>query len=235
MIKPIVNIVSGFYDLIFPKVCMACLEEAAPQQGSLFCVKCMFEIPYSDHFENPANDLVKLFYGKSEIEHAAAYLKFTEGGVVQNILHNFKYKKHLEIGTQLGEVVGDKILTSDLLKSLDIIIPVPLHENKKYQRGFNQSEVFGNGISKKIKKPIYDDILIRSKYTETQTRKSKSERRENVGDAFIVKDNTKILGKHILLVDDVITTGSTILACANILRESGASKISIVSIAKAIN
>lgn len=235
MIKTISNIISDLLDLVFPRVCFSCLEEAAPQQGSIFCIKCMFEIPYTDHFENAENDLVKLFYGKGNIKHAAALMFFTEGGVVQNILHNFKYKKMLEIGTQLGHVVGDKVLNSKYFENIDVIIPVPLHKDKQYKRGFNQSEVFGNAIATKLKRPLLNNVLIRNKFTETQTRKSKSERKENVSDAFNVKDHSKIVAKHVLLVDDVITTGSTILACAETIRENGASSISIISIAKAIN
>lgn len=234
MIASIKKLYQEFYNITFPRVCMSCLEEASPQSGSLFCVKCFFELPFTDHFTNANNDLVKHFYGKLDLNYAASLMYFTEGGAVQSILHNFKYKRMIDIGIQLGILSADKLLNSGFFGTIDAIIPVPLHQGKLFQRGFNQSEVFGRAVAKKMKVPIYDDVLLRNRYTETQTKKSRSERIKNVNEAFEVHNKHKINEKNIVLVDDVITTGATMISCVDILKENGVNKISILSIAKAI-
>lgn len=220
--------------LIYPRVCFACLSEAAPRQGSLFCVKCMIDIPYTNHFDTKPNDMNIHFIGKVPINHCAALLLFVQGGITQNILHNFKYKGMQDIGKQLGEVAGERMLKSKYFQNIDMIIPVPLHDDKLYIRGFNQSEVFGRGVGDVINVPVNTKVLSRSRFTETQTRKSREERIENVSDAFIISNSNWIKNKHIVLVDDVVTTGSTLESCASLLLINGASKVSILTMAMAI-
>ncbi|HEY3430325.1 MAG TPA: ComF family protein, partial [Cyclobacteriaceae bacterium] len=164
------------------------------------------------------------------LKFAAAFFLFRKGGKVQQLLHELKYNNHPEIGDTLGEVYGQEL--AQLSDRFSLIIPVPLHASRKRKRGYNQSEEFAKGLSKSLGIP-YSNALVRTTKTETQTRKTKLKRWQNVSEVFEVRDSTQIENQEVLLVDDVITTGATIEACAQMLLTSGCSSISIASIAYA--
>lgn len=163
----------------------------------------------------------------------ASFYFFNKGNKVQNFIHLLKYKNRPDIGVYIGKRYGGLIKTQKIFASVDLIIPVPLHPTKQKLRGYNQAEVFADGLSQSMKIPVDIKSFIRSEATETQTRKSKLERWENVKNKFIVTNQENIEDKHILLVDDVITTGSTLEACASVLLQCPGVKISMASIAVA--
>jgi len=162
-----------------------------------------------------------------------AIFKFNKSGRVQHLLHEFKYKNHPEIGIVLGRVYAAKLIEINLNNAFDMIIPVPLHPLRKRKRGYNQSAKFAEGLSEKLNIPFSDDLMIRKMSTETQTRKTKLNRWENMSGVFGLNKPQIIQGKRILLVDDVITTGSTVEACAHVLLNEGCPELSIACIAEA--
>ncbi len=167
------------------------------------------------------------------LTHAFAYYHFKKGGRVQELLHQLKYKNHPEIGVKIGKVMAQELTAVEFGETYHLIVPVPLHPTRKRSRGYNQSEEFAKGLSMGLGIPYTDSFVKRSVKTQTQTRKSKLNRWRNVSEVFEMKDAAAVKGKHILLVDDVVTTGATLEACAQALLEAGCSQISIACIAMA--
>lgn len=220
-------------NIVFPDFCPACSERILPK-GRLLCTNCLFELPFTDHFEIRENRVAAHFWGRFPIKDAAALLYFKRSGIVQNLLHDLKYKQNKNVGVTLGKITGEKILSSPFFRNIDLIIPVPLHPAKEFLRGYNQSYVFGKGISSVIRIPVDKDILVKNKKNESQTGKNRSERLQNVDDVYVLKKTEALKGKNILLVDDVITTGSTLEACMLALRQGHPESISTVTLACAL-
>jgi ComF family protein len=218
---------------LFPDLCLAC-RKLPKTRDAAFCVECLHAMPYSDHFLIKENDVTKHFKGRIDIRHGAALLRFAEGGIVQNMLHSLKYKKRKEVGEILGEIAGTKWAQSSLFTVPDVIIPVPVHPKKQRIRGYNQSTVFGYAVGKAINVRLRDDILIKTKESMSQTGKSRTERVENVREVFNLVKPDDIKNRHVLMVDDVVTTGATLEACCLLLRQNGAGDISILAIAAAL-
>jgi ComF family protein len=179
------------------------------------------------------NPISQTFWGRTQINTAAAYYFFSKAGKVQHLVHQLKYKGKKEVGIYIGELYGKELMNTESFGKTDVIIPVPLHPKKEKKRGFNQSEVFAIGLSSSMKLPIDTTSLIRTFASETQTKKTRFKRWENVKEIFSLQDAEKLKNKHILLVDDVITTGATIEACANLLNTIEGVTINIASIAVA--
>jgi len=196
------------------------------------CSRCMLELPRSQYHLDPENALFARLNGRIPLKFAFAFFLFRKGGRVQQLLHALKYTNHPELGEMIGEVYGQELQQVNLDQKFNLIVPVPLHTSRKRKRGYNQSEEFAKGLSKSMNIPFVD-VLSRTTKTETQTNKSKLNRWQNVSEVFQVKDLNQMQGQHILLVDDVITTGATIEACAQILLAEGCSSMSIASIAYA--
>lgn len=174
-----------------------------------------------------------MFYGRVPVQKAAGYLLFEKSGKVQKILHSIKYNGNKDLAIKMGEWYGESLKAGGHFINCDVIVPVPLHKEKLSQRGFNQSEEFAIGLSKSLGIPVNSDLLVRNEYTSTQTRKSRTERWENVKDVFEVKDQAVAANKAVLLVDDVITTGATIEACCRAIEKAGAKQLNVVSLAYA--
>jgi len=179
------------------------------------------------------NPISRIFWGRANIHAATSFLFFNKGGSVQKLIHQFKYKSKIETGRYLGELLGKDLLQSDLFNTIDVIIPVPLHKKKLHTRGFNQSDIIAEGIGKTMHVPAIMDTLIRTEFTETQTKKARYTRWENVKGKFGIQNPQTIEGKHILLVDDVLTTGATLEACAQTLLEVPNTKVSLATLAYA--
>jgi ComF family protein len=179
------------------------------------------------------NPVIRHFWGKINIVAASSYYFFHKGQKVQKLVHRLKYKGQKEIGLKVGELYGHELSESPLFCSADVIVPVPLHKSRLRTRGYNQSDFFAKGLSAAMNVPAENNLLVRNKKTETQTRKNRFSRFENVNEVFSLVNKTNIEGKHILLVDDVITTGSTLTACAEVLLRHKDTKVSIASIAYA--
>jgi ComF family protein len=224
------NLFDDFISLFFPKICYACGNHLFTNEHVL-CTACLARLPRTYYHRDKENPLCRVFWGRVNIESAASLFYFRKGGKVQHLIHQFKYKGHQEIGIFLGELLGAEIAGYNGFGSIDRIIPVPLHEKKLRKRGFNQSEVFARGLSAAMKKELDTTSVVRTIATSTQTKKSRYKRWENVSEIFLLRHPETLAGKHILLVDDVVTTGATMEACIHSILQAQGSKVSIASIA----
>ena len=222
-----------FFSLFFPDFCLGC-NDGLVKGEEILCTHCLSELPRVDYFQTDDNPLVNRFVGRVPIRYGWSLLKFQKSGIVQSLLHQLKYSNKPEIGEKLGRILGLKFMELGLKDSIDFLIPVPLHKNRKRVRGYNQSAMIAKGISEVMGKPFSDEIMIRVSATKTQTKKSKIERWENVSNAFQINTPERIMGKNLLLVDDVVTTGATTEACSKSLLKAGAATISIACLAEVL-
>ena len=222
--------INDFFNIIFPKLCCAC-NNSLFKNEEIICTSCIFSLPKTNFHLDKENPVIKIFWGRVQIEMATSFYLFSKKSKVQNLLHQLKYKGVKEIGFVVGELIGYDLNESEQFKAVDFIVPVPLHKNKLKKRGYNQSEWIAKGISNTMRVPINTQTLIRNKDSQTQTKKSRYKRWENVGEIFGVS-NQELQGKTVLLVDDVVTTGATIEACALVLIKSNC-KVLVATIAYA--
>lgn len=221
---------NAILNLFFPKVCYACSHLLTDNEHHI-CTSCRHNLPVTNfHFENN-NTVEKVFYGRVKIEQATALLKFEKKGIVQQLLHNLKYRGHEIIGEVLGKWLGNELKTIEAYNNIDVVIPVPLHKNKLRKRGYNQVAKFGIEISKALDATYIDNVLIKTTATKTQVFKKRISRWNNANEIFTITNTALIEGKHILLVDDIITTGATIEACVNMLTKAKNIKISVATMA----
>jgi len=220
--------------VIFPDLCVGCGKRRYRNE-KLICLSCLSSLPLTHFHKDLNNPVHKIFWGRVNIEFASAFLFFSVKGIVQHMIHQLKYKGNKDIGIFLGSLYGDILKNEALFSSIDCIVPVPLHPEKLKKRGYNQSEMIALGLSQAMKKPVDTTGFTRSVHTESQTKKGRYKRWENVDSIFKIAADGVFEGKHILLVDDVITTGATIEACAHeILKEKGA-KVTVVALACAMH
>jgi ComF family protein len=222
----------AFGRLFYPVNCGACGEALVDQERQI-CTFCQLSLPVTNfHREtiNPLNDLLKL---RLRVDFISSFLLYDKGLMTQNMLHAIKYKGQNLLATHLGELYGYEIKNA-IEKKPDCIVPVPLHKRKLRERGYNQSESWAEGLAKSIGTPVDNTSLKRAIYTTTQTQKTRLERVSNVENAFALQNPDQLKGKHVLLVDDVITTGATLEACGLRLWTAGIASLSIVTIAYAV-
>lgn len=222
--------INDFFNLIFPKLCCAC-NKGLLKNEDIICMDCIVSLPKSNFHTDKENPVNKIFWGRVELEMATSFYLFSRKSKVQNLLHHLKYKGVKEVGSVIGKMFGFELNESEYFGGIDFIVPVPLHKNKLKKRGYNQSEWIAHGLSKSMKIPVNTDSLFRKQDSQTQTKKSRYKRWENVGEIFGLL-NEELKGKKILLVDDVVTTGATIEACAQVLIQQNC-KIIVATIAYA--
>ena len=218
--------------MLFPELCSACGESLMANE-KLICTECRFTLPYTNFHLQKDNLVAKSFWGKTDLQAAYALFYFSKGGKVQNLIHQLKYKGIKQLGNALGNMTGNQLIGNEIFKTVDIVIPVPLHKSRLRKRGYNQSGHFAAGIAEAMHLQIEQKNLVRLNATSTQTHKSRFDRFRNMQEVFSVKDPEKLKHKHILLVDDVITTGATLEACAVQLLKIEGVKLSIAAIAYA--
>ena len=223
---------ADFVSLLFPELCYACGDSLIGDE-ELICTNCIYNLPYTNFHQQADNIVARQFWGKLPVAHAFALFYFTKGGKVQELMHQFKYKNIPLIGNKLGQIAGRQLIQTDGFKQIDAIIPVPLHKSRLRKRGYNQSACFAEGLAGILNVPVITDNLVRKHATETQTHKSRFERAVNMEDVFTLHNATALAGKHVLLVDDVITTGSTLEACGTALLAAPGLSLSIATIAYA--
>ena len=216
--------------LLFPNLCNGCGIGLYDGEKAI-CTHCLYDLPYTDFHLHGSNRVAKQLWSRLPFDAAMAMLYFKKGTKIQNLIHNLKYSGRKEVGTTLGRLLGKKLLISEHYKDIDYIVPVPLHPKREKFRGYNQSMCIADGISEVLGVPVNKNLLQRKKITETQTRKSRFVRYENMLSVFEVLRPEELENKHILLIDDVITTGATVEACGNSLIKSGIKKLSIASVA----
>lgn len=221
-----------FFNLLYPDLCIVCGENLQRNEQHI-CISCLNAIPKTNYHLHHDNPIEKRFWGKVPIFRATAFFFFQKGSPFQKLMHSLKYKGNKEIGESIGKYAAVDLLDSPDFMTVDVIIPVPLHPSKFKKRGYNQSEWIGKGLSQILEKPQDTTTLIRVKENTTQTKKSVFERYENTEGIFECADIKTLAGKHVLLVDDVLTTGSTLEACIKALLKIEGVKVSVFTIAVA--
>ena len=217
-------------NLFFPQICEAC-KLPLKDNEHVVCIACRHELPITNfHFEN--NDAVKkILYGRVQLQHATALLHFSKKGLVQELLHNLKYRGHEQVGEFLGDWLGGELQSIPHYKDINVVIPVPLHRKKKRERGYNQVTKFGQSIAKALDVDFDENTLVKIKHSRTQVFKDRITRFDDANTRFALGKTENLVAKHILLVDDIITTGATIEACALLLQAIPDIKISVATMA----
>jgi len=228
------TIFNDLISLLYPELCQACGNSLFSNEY-LICLSCLYKLPKTNFHLEENNTIERIFWGRFPLQKASSFLFFSKGSRVQNLMHEFKYRSKKEIGFYLGDLFARELSKVNWLEDIDLIIPVPLHYRKQQIRGYNQSEEIAKGIEKHSSIPVEIGVLKRTIASETQTKKSRFRRWENVSEIFQIDNPDKIKGKHILIIDDVITTGATIEACAQMLLTIEGVKISLISLAYAAN
>lgn len=229
-IKAMDSLIDDFVSLFYPKYCYICGHSLVKNEECI-CSQCLINLPKTNFHLQENNPLIYLFAGKVQVNAVTAYFYFKKGSTVQKLIHQLKYKGQKEIGIYFGYLLGLDLLKNKLYDSIDVVIPIPLHPNKKKRRGYNQSEIIAEGVVKAIQKPLDITSLIRFIETDTQTKKAQYNRWENTSDVFRVVNSPAIKGKHILLIDDVITTGSTLEAAIQTILNIENTKVSVTCLA----
>lgn len=223
---------SDFLNLLFPEACAAC-DNALYKGEQILCSRCLLMLPKTGFHEEAGNPVEKAFWGKVPLHSATALYHFNKGERVQHLIHRLKYHGEREAGQFAGRILGEELCRSPRFASVEMIVPVPLHRGKLKTRGFNQSEAIAHGIGEAYGVPVCGNLIERTVFTSTQTRKSRYERFENVNRAFRLNSSYPEQARHYLLVDDVITTGSTLTACAEVLCAIPGARVSVVALAYA--
>ncbi|MDO6760621.1 ComF family protein [Tamlana sp. 2_MG-2023] len=217
-------------DLFFPKICYACQQPLHDNEASI-CLDCRHDLPVTNFHFTSDKSVEKVLYGRTKVENSTALFRFEKKSTVQQLIHNLKYKNHEEIGTLLGNWLGAELKTIEAYQHIDIVIPVPLHKKKLRKRGYNQVAKFGEQLAEALNAEYKDDILLKVSKTKSQVGKKRLARWQNNSEQFTVSHIHTLENKHILLVDDIITTGATLESCATVLNSAKNIKISIATMA----
>ncbi len=217
---------------LYPLYCPCCARSVANNPRGI-CHSCLQRLPISPYHLSNENPIMERLYGRIPIQRGMSMLRYEKSGMAQALIHALKYERRPEIGVTLGQKYGHKILQKSTAPSdlFDAIIPVPLHEKKRLKRGYNQSEEFAKGMSQGLNIPIYDQVLLRQRNAQTQTALSREQRWDNVAQDYILQQSETLEGKHLLLVDDVLTTGATLEACGRLLLNIPGLSLSVATIA----
>lgn len=218
-----------FISLLYPEVCLGC-QNALVKGETELCTSCKIKLPYTNYHLEVKNPVWKRFLGKVQVRRAYSFLFFVKHGMVQKVLHELKYKGNEHIGYLIGVWYGERLKTSINL-DYDLIVPVPMHKRKQQKRGYNQVDSFAQGLSESLETAWSAGCLMKVDETTSQTRKGRFDRWENVKEVFVIPHPEEVQGRRILLVDDVITTGSTLEACAHVLLKAGAVYVDVATIA----
>ncbi|MEG1563664.1 MAG: ComF family protein [Bacteroides sp.] len=222
----------AFISLFFPRCCIVCGYPLAKGEEVL-CVSCNIDMPRTNLHLQKDNTVERLFWGKIPLVRATSYFYYRKGSDYCRILFQLKYEGQKEVGEVMGRYMAAELLASGFFATMDVIVPVPLHPKKQRSRGYNQSEWIARGVSAVTGLPVDITSVIRHKNTETQTRKSASQRLENVMHIFTLLHPECFTGKHVLIIDDVLTTGATTVACASAFQEVEGVRISVLTMAAA--
>lgn len=226
------GLIDGLLHLISPELCYLCWCEP-PLAGDKLCIHCIDALPVTVDFDLVHNNVSLHLFGRVPIKHAAAALNYWPDSPIKEVLHQLKYGGKKELGIWLGRVMAPMIRDCPLIDTIDVLTYVPIHEAKQRRRGYNQSRIIAEGITQILPIPIVDQAITKHKISDSQTRKSRVGRLDNVATVFELTDNTYIAGKSVLLIDDVITTGATIEAAARQLINGGCKDIYVITAAVA--
>ena len=216
--------------LLFPRLCNACSGYLVRGERNI-CTTCLRDLPYTDYHLHADNRAAKQFWGRIPCKAVSAMLYFRKGSRVQRMLHRLKYNGQMDLGLELGQLLGNRLKAGGSYADIDLVLAVPLHPKRERLRGYNQSQCIANGVAQCLNVPVLEGVLCKHRSTSSQTRKGRFSRYENLKDVFEIRDAERICGKQILLIDDVITTGATIEACGQVLYDAGVESLSIAAIA----
>lgn len=216
--------------LLYPHLCAGCGKDL-PYKHDLLCLRCIHELPHTGFASMPGNPVEKYFWGRLPIAAAHSEFYFSNDSLIQHLLHQLKYKGNDRIGLFLGESLGKTLVNSGRFNTIDALIPLPLHPDKQRRRGYNQAAVIGRGVAEVMHVPLLTGLVVKQEATETQTHKHRAERWDNVSASFTISDQQSLVGKHLLLIDDVITTGATLEACGQAILEISNIRLSIATVA----
>lgn len=229
------NPLKDIFRLFFPEVCAVC-GDVLPDGGDFICTSCRWEIPLTGTWNDRQNPVAEKFYGHLPLENACAFFYFVHESDYRGLIHKFKYQGGWRIAEKIGRWFGAELSASPLYGDIDVVVPVPLHIRRRLKRGYNQSEYLARGIGASMGKEIDVSSVRRTSYNESQTGRNKSERWDNVRGIFSVRERAPIAGKHVLLVDDVLTTGATIISCGEtILKAYPGCRLSVATLAVSRN
>jgi ComF family protein len=223
-----IPILNSLLDLVFPKLCVCCGGVLMEGEENI-CLTCLYTLPRVVEKDYTDNKVMEIFLGRVRLEKAMSWCHFDKETKVQNILHHIKYKGKSKFANQIGEIMAREML--EFFADIDAIVPVPLHPKKERMRGYNQSEEIARGVQEVVGLPIFSQLIERTRFSETQTHKNKEERWKNAEGLFSLAPNDGFEGKHLLLVDDVLTTGSTDIACLKCLEQIPNVRLSFLSLA----
>lgn len=227
------NSVNKLLDFLFPRSCPMCGKRLEADEQSL-CISCNMSLPRLHLFDNPKeNFIAKLFYGKAELDKVVSLLHFVPHSEVASIVYDMKYHGYANVGDGMGRIMAQEAMPSGFFDDIDVIVPLPISSGRRLHRGYNQSERLARGMSSVCGKPMERYAVIRKSFRSSQTNLTYVGRQENVSDTFMVVEPDRIRGKHVLLVDDVMTTGATVLSCACEILNAGCSHLSIYTLFKA--
>lgn len=221
---------SGFAHLLYPDLCVACGGDL-PISTTCFCIRCKTRLAPSDMHLVQDNEFIERLWGRLPLESGASAYYYSPQSPIRMAVHHLKYKNKPDIGVLIGREFGRRLRESAFFKTVEVIVPVPLHPRKERLRGYNQSEVFAQGLSEAMELPMLGKALVRQVFTQTQTRKKRMERFENVEQVFELRKSELLTNKHVLLVDDVLTTGATLEICGQVLLGVKGTKLSCATIA----
>lgn len=224
------NPLQSLTNLFFPKLCSGCGNDLFGQE-EILCLSCIDKFPVTNFHLHSNNPVEKIFWGRLPIVNASSYLYFTKDSMLQHLLHAFKYKCNKEIGFYFGRCMGKSFMQSNRFQHIDALIPLPLHPKKEKIRGYNQAAVLCDGIAEVMQIPVLKTVIIRPTATQTQTHKNRTSRWENIAGKFLLAAPDAVSNKHVLLVDDVVTTGATLEACGQELLNAADVRLSIATLA----
>jgi ComF family protein len=223
------EIKESFLHVVFPHVCDGCGSDLLNIESRL-CIRCLASLPETNFEIHPNNPVEKDFWGRLPIISGSAHLYFTKESLVQHLMHQLKYRGNKDLGVQLGRIMGNALKSSNRFNNVDALIPLPLFPSKEKKRGYNQAKVLCDGIAEIMNLPVLSNVIIRPQHTETQTKKGRIERWKNIEGKFKLIDPIAIHNKHLLLIDDVVTTGATLEACGNELLSVNNVKLSVATL-----
>ena len=223
------NIKEALLHLAFPQVCAACGSDALPKE-QLLCLPCLEALPQTHFHLHHHNPIEKIFTGRLPLQHATAQYYFTKESGLQHLLHQMKYRGAKELCVYMGRLMGQQLAQSAWIENIDALVPLPLFAQRQRQRGYNQSALLCDGIAEVLQKLVLKEVVVRSTATESQTRKNRVERWQNMEGRFEISNAAQIEGKHLLLVDDVVTTGATLESCGRALLQAQATQLSIATL-----
>jgi ComF family protein len=227
------RILNDLVSLLFPDLCCGCGTDLYRGEH-LICTTCLYRLPYTDYHLHLENKAAKQLWGRLPCNAVMALLYFKKGARVQRLIHQLKYKGRSDLGLKLGHMIAEKLRLAPAYAGIDVIVPVPLHKSRERTRGYNQSWHIAKGIAAVLNVPVSRDCLVRTNATSSQTKKGRYQRFENMQAVFLVKDKLVFKNKHVLLVDDVMTTGATLEACGMaLLLDTELGKLSIATVAYA--